>query len=145
MKHNSLIHILILTALMLTGACSSNVRDELPEKISSFVAEYFPNRGIKSYTVTDSEERVQLNGGITIVFDNNREWTTADPGGNALPEAFLYDCIPPALLQYLENKSTTGNVYKAERTSRDYILTLNDTYITYNIETGEINCPRADG
>jgi len=130
---------------MLTGACSSNVWDELPEKISSFVAEYFPGRGIKSYTVTDSEERVQLNGGTTLVFDSNREWTTADPDGDVLPEVFLYDCMPPPLFQYLENTSNTANVYKAERTSRDYILTLNDTYITYNIETGEINCPPADG
>lgn len=145
MKHNTFLHILILTLLILTGACSSNVWDELPPKISSFVAEYFPGQGIKSYTENDNEERVQLNGGTTLVFDRNREWTTVDPGGNIVPEVFLYDCMPPALFQYLEETSNTENVYKAERTSREYILTLNGTYITYNIDTGDINYPPAAG
>lgn len=145
MKRTSLIQILVLAALIFTGACSSNVWDELPEKISSFVAEYFPGQGIKSYSEEGDGEHVVLNNGTSILFDKNQEWTTVDLGGSVMPEVFLYDCLPPALFQYLEETSNTDHVYKVERTSREYILTLTNTYITYNLESGEINYPPAAG
>lgn len=145
MKRKSLIQILVLAALIITGACSSNVWDELPENVSSFVGEYFPGQGIRSFSEEGDGEQVVLNNGTSILFDKNGEWTTVDLGGSVLPEVFLYDCVPPALFQYLEETSNTDNVYKAERTSREYILTLTDTYITYNIETGDIIYPSVAG
>lgn len=144
MKHTSLFFILMLAALTATVGCSSNAWDEVPQKITTFISQYFPGQGIRSYSVDNGTERLVTSGGTSLEFDANLDWTIIDANGHTLPQTLLYDELPPALFQYLEETENLSNVYKLERTSAIYIITLKDTYITYDIATGAIKYPKAD-
>lgn len=143
-KRSSIIYVVIAIALVMAGSCSSNVWDELPDKVTSFLAEYFPGQGVASYSDVEGEDcRVEMRNGAVITFDVNDNWATIDGNGNTLPEVLIYDQLPPALFQYLEEMESTNGVYKLSRTSSTYIVTLRDTYITYDVESGAITYPAA--
>lgn len=48
-RHEKLILIPLLFFLMIVGACSNSVWDEVPSAITSFIEQYYPGSGVKSY------------------------------------------------------------------------------------------------
>ncbi len=44
----------IVVGIIVLGACSSNVWDEVPSPITSFVEQYYPGSGLSSYNQTDN-------------------------------------------------------------------------------------------
>lgn len=140
--HNTPLLLAILMGLMLIGACSNNLWDELPTPIAEFIAEYFPGNGIKSYNVTgDNTYRVKIDNSVSLTFNRGYNWTTVDGNGEELPPVFIQDQLPPALLRYLQENEDTNNVYMVSRDGTYYKITLTDTVITYEIETGTITYP----
>lgn len=131
----------LLITLLMVGACSNSVWDELPSAISSFISEYFPGAGVSSYNEDGDSYRVQVRNGTTLVFDKDYHWTEVDGNGVPLPDVFMYDQLPPALYNYLQGIEQQGSVYGVKRDKDYYKLTMHDTVITYEISTGKITYP----
>ena len=141
-RRNTPLLLSILMGLMIIGACSNNLWDELPTPVARFIAEYFPGSGIKSYNVTDDGNyRVKIDNSVTLTFDSACNWTCVDGNGGTLPPVFIQDQLPPALLRYLQETEDTDNVYLVVRNGIYYKVTLVDTVLTYEIETGTITYP----
>ena len=132
---------LLLLAILGVGACSSEAWEELPSSIATFISQYFPGSGVKSYNETDNGCIVKVNNGATLKFDKENEWTEIDGNGVRLPEVMMYDQLPPALFDFLQSTSQQGEVYAMSRDKKFYKLTMLDTVITFNIQTGAITYP----
>ncbi len=61
----------IVVGIIVLGACSSNVRDEVPSPITSFVEQYYPGSGLSSYNQTDNGYQVKIANGATLSFDSD--------------------------------------------------------------------------
>lgn len=131
----------LLVAILIIGACSNSVWDELPSAISSFISEYFPGMGVSSYSEDEDSYRVQVRNGASLIFDKEYHWTEVEGNGVPLPEVFMYDQLPPALYNYLQGIEQQAGVYGVKRDKDYYKLTMHDTVITYDISTGKITYP----
>ncbi len=138
---NSLL-IVLLGAILVFGACSSDALEDTPTAVSRFITQYFPNQRVKSYTETsDGGHKAVLDNSATIIFDDDNKWIEIDGEGSTLPEVLLYDQLPPELYSYLQATEQTGGVYAVTRDNFYYKLTMIDTVITYTISTGSITYP----
>lgn len=133
-----LVLLVAVMALPLAGCEDNGLWDELPRKIATFVSQYYPGSGVKEYTETSDSYHVRLSNGPGLTFDNKYEWVAVNGYGEALPQVMLFDCLPPALYEYLQTGSLTGEVMSMERTSRLYTLVLMDTTIYYDVDRGKI-------
>lgn len=131
----------LLLAVIIMGACSNNVWDEIPTPITSFIEQYYPGSGVKSFTQNDSGYKVKINNGASLSFDSDYAWTFIDGNGVRLPEVLVYDQLPPALFNYLQGIEQQSGVYAMSRDKTCYKLTMHDTVITYEISTGKISYP----
>lgn len=140
-RHFNLILLAILTGLLALGACSNDAWDELPSPITNFISHYFPGSGVKSYSEHDGVYNVQVNNGASMTFDSEYQWTEIDGNGSKLPEVMMYDQLPPALFSYLQGTEQQDGVYGMKRDKKVYKLTMLDTVLTYNIQTGAVTYP----
>lgn len=135
----------VLGGLVVLGACSSDVSEELPTAVSRFITEYFPGLGVKSYQqLNDGGCTVQLSGGPTLTFDSDDLWLDIDGNGSVLPRVLMYDQLPPSLYEYIQGTEQQDEVYEVKRDRYYYKLTMLDTVITYDIVTGKITYPGTD-
>lgn len=141
-KLSTILPIVILGFIMVFGACSSDVSEELPSAVSKFVTEYFPGLGVKSYSeLKDGGCVVQLSGGPTIRFNSDDQWIDIDGNGQTLPTVLMYDQLPPKLYEDLQATEQQGGVYMVKRDKYYYTLTMLDTVLTYDIATGSTTYP----
>lgn len=143
MKRNSLTSIALCVVILLMGACNSDTWDDLPSAISRFVSEYFPFGELSSYTENNGVEVVQIKKGATLTFDSDYEWTDVNGNGSVLPQQFLYDQLPSTLYRYIESIEGQYSVYRVVRTPRQITVTLFDSELIYNQNTGEVSYPDA--
>lgn len=141
MRHRKVFLVPLLIVLMLVGACSNSVWDELPSAISSFISEYFPGVGVSSFNEDDDYYYVKVRNGASLTFNKEYNWTEVDGNGVALPDVFMYDQLPPDLYNYLKGIEQQSDVYGVKRDKDFYKLTMHDTVITYDIKTGKITYP----
>ena len=141
MKRNTLSSVALALVILLMGACNSDAWDELPSAISSFVSEYFPFGELQSYSENGGVEVVQIKKGATLTFDKNYEWTDVNGNGVVLPQQLLYDKLPGKLYEYIESLEAQNSVYRVVRTSTLITVTLLDSQLTYNQDTGDITYP----
>lgn len=127
--------ILAIVAFMLPR-CSSTEWDDVPQPITSFLNEYFPEQAVSDYRYDGSTYHVKLRNSAALTFDENYSWTSVNGYGNILPEIFLFDQLPPALYSYLQELSLTNQVYSVTRDNIDYRVLLLDSSVTYDIDTG---------
>ncbi len=122
------------------GACSSNdeVYNDIPQDITKFMAQYYPNTKVESFTETDASYRVVLDDGPTMVFDKTCQWESLDGNGSVLVQNFLFNELPPELYEYLQSTDALNQVFSASRNSKIYTVTLLNQTLTYDIATGEI-------
>lgn len=130
--------ILLISIMPLTG-CSSSEWEDLPDPIAHFVAQYFPEEGVADYGETGNVYYVKLRGSAALSFDSNFAWISVDGEGSTLPQVLLFDQLPPALYEYIQENSSLTSVYKISRNTRDYHVTLSDTYLTYNISNKTVS------
>lgn len=131
----------IVVGIIVFGACSSNVWDEVPSPITSFVEQYYPGSGLSSYNQTDNGYQVKIANGATLSFDSDYFWTSIDGNGVRLPEVLVYNQLPPALFNYLQSVEQQNSVYRMSRDAHFYKLTMENTVITYDIATGKVTYP----
>ncbi|MDE6452570.1 MAG: PepSY-like domain-containing protein [Muribaculaceae bacterium] len=134
--------ILIAITAMLAPACSdSDVWDSVPPKIATFLNRYYPNSELASCTRTGSDYRVRIKDGPGITFDAACEWTAIAGYGELIPQVLLFDQLPPALYEYLQQTATTADVYSLERDRTTYTVGLKNTSVVYDIATGTVRSP----
>lgn len=131
--------ICILTVLLpvyLLGltSCHDEPWDEMPDKLSEFVSEYFGGT-IESYVENSSGYIVTIKNGAVLTFDNDMSWTDVNGRGELLPQQFLYDCLPETLYHYLEGTESLGDVYRVTRTYRQITVELSDDTVIYNTQS----------
>lgn len=141
-KISSLLTLIILGAIILLGACSSDASEELPSAVSQFTTQYFPGLGVKTYNeLSDGGCVVELSGGPTLRFDSDYKWVDINGNGSKLPQVLMYDQLPPDLYDYLQATEQQADVYVVKRDRYFYKLTMLDTVLTYNISTGKVTYP----
>lgn len=134
----------LVFGILFLGACSNNVWDEIPTPITSFIEQYYPGSGVRSFSQTDAGYKVKINNGATLSFDTEFAWTFIDGNGVRLPEVLIYNQLPPALFNYLQGIEQQNEVYAMSRDNTYYKLTMHETIITYEIATGKITYPTGE-
>lgn len=132
--------LVVITMLMTVfSACKdSEPWDELPEKISNFITQYFPNMGLDSFSESTTTYQVRMSNGPGMTFDKDCQWEAINGYGMPLPQVLLFDQLPPALYKYLEETENLGNVFSLERDSTTYTVVLLNSTLSYDIQTQEI-------
>ncbi len=148
MKIKILSHLSALAMILSTGACTTSATgedswgDEAYEaNISSFMAEYFPNR---SYTTTgqnDDSSIIRVKNGPSITFDPTGHWISVVGYGETLPPVFLFDQLPPDLYEYVQGLEAINEVYSVIADHGLYSVDMLDSSVTYNSSTGTITQP----
>lgn len=131
----------LLIGILMFGACSNDLWDEVPTPITSFIEQYFPGSGVKEFTQTDTSYKIKINNGATLTFDSEYDWTSIDGNGVRLPEVLAYNQLPPELYNYIQGIEQQNDIYSMSRDKIYYKLTMEDTVITYEIATGKISYP----
>lgn len=131
----------VIIAIIMLGACSNNVWDEVPSPITKFIEQYYPGSGVNEYSQSDTGYRVKITNGATLLFDTDYSWTSIDGNGVRLPEVLVYNQLPPALFNYLQGIEQQTAVYSMTRDAHYYKLTMEDTVISYDIATGKVTYP----
>lgn len=129
-----------VTPMIAVVSChDSQLWDELPTDIAHFITEYFPNGAIDSYSSTPTTYHVRITDGPGLTFGKDCRWEAINGYGMPLPEVLLFDQLPPALYQYLEETQSLDQVFVLERNAREYTLVLLDSTLTYDIATEVIS------
>lgn len=128
----------LLIVLLLIHGCSSNLYDELPSKMASFVTQYFPGTAIDTYTETSDSYYVRIKHGPGITFDSNYNWTEINGYGMTLPQVILFDQLPTALYRYIQSAEWLDFVFDISRDNNIYMVTLLNSTLRYETATGSI-------
>lgn len=128
----------VIFAISLTS-CSTSDWEEMPDSIAEFIARYFPGDGVSHYGESEGVYFVELKGSANLSFDDSYSWMTVNGEGSTLPQIFLFDQLPPALYEYIQEAESLENVYSVSRNSKTYDVTLDDSYLTYIIATKEVH------
>lgn len=135
------IRLLLIISLLLaalTGCHSNDIYDEMPQQIQLFISQYFPNSEVQSFSRSGAIYHIRIANGPGMTFDEKYAWTNVNGSGTPLPQVFLFDQLPPAVYEYLQETSRLDAVFAAERTDKTYTLQLLDSTITYDIATRQI-------
>lgn len=130
--------IVCLLALITAGCSNSELYDNMPREIQNFVAQYYPNSTLASFSSTNAGYIVIIKNGPTMMFDTDCQWTKIDGDGSTLPSNFLYNNLPATLYDYLEETENTTQVFGVTRNSKEYVVSLLKDTLTYDIETEKI-------
>lgn len=132
-----LICIFVMTSSV---SCSHNSDwDELPSPIAEFISRYFPGQGVEDYGETNDVYHVRLRNSVALSFNRIYSWITVNGYGETLPEMFLFDQLPPALYEYIQEISRLNSVYSVHRDKTSYSVNMLDNAVVYNIKTGLIS------
>lgn len=134
----NMVSALVIVAILVTGACNSDVWDDVPVPITNFISRYFPFGELESYTTHGNTETVTIKNGATLTFDSDYEWTDVNGNGMTLPSQFLFDCLPATLYKYIEGLEMQADVYRVTRTSVSITVDLHSTEVVYNRSDGDI-------
>lgn len=134
--------IILAFNIVFAGCTSNDLLDQLPEKISDFVQEYFPGQDVSTAEFgDDGTYMVRLRNSVMLTFDKQNNWQSVNGYGSTLPQMFLFDQLPPALYQYLQEMESVNGVYGVVRDSRLYRVELKNQSLLYNISDGSITIP----
>ena len=138
MKHLYFI-LLAIVCLSLFRCSSDEVANQVPTEISQFVAEYFPSYSYENYVKTKDSYFVKLKSGPGLTFNSKVKWIEINGYGQPLTQFFLFDQVPPAVYEYLQESENIENVYAVSRDSTNYFVSLFDSVLTYVIATTKIS------
>lgn len=126
--------------LLVVSSCGNDEEwNDMPPAIASFVSKYFPGEGINSYTHNGATYHVRVDDGPGITFGSDYAWEAVDGYGMPLPQVMLFDQLPPKLYAYLQDSGQLDSVFSMERDSSRYTLTLLNSTLVYDIESGQIS------
>ena len=146
MKHKNSYGLIALMALVLMmGACNEDDYNELPDSVARFVSEYYPFTEVSGYTMSEGNYVVDMKNGATLVFDSSLAWIDVNGTGSAIPETFIYNCLPETLYRYIQEMGLVQSVYRVTRNSEYITVYTIDTYFRYDIASQQITYPSARG
>ena len=146
MKHKNSFGLIALMALVLMmGACNEDDYNELPDSVARFVSEYYPFTEVSGYTMSEGNYVVDMKNGATLVFDSSLAWIDVNGNGSAIPETFIYNCLPETLYRYIQEMGLVQSVYRVTRNSEYITVYTIDTYFRYDIASLQITYPSARG
>lgn len=136
-------YIIALVALLAgLTSCSDSQWNQLPDKVSEFITDYYPNESISSQTWENASTYVvTMRGGEVITFDKSLSWVSVNGRGGHVPQLFLFDELPPALYEYLQATESLSIVFSVERNSTEYVVELLNSSVIYDIAIGAITVP----
>jgi len=140
MRRTHLFNAALLT-VMLTACSNSDVWDDVPAKIATFLNRYYPNSQLASCNRNGGGWYVRIEDGPGLAFDHAYDWTMINGYGEIIPQMLLFDQLPPTLYQYLEETDVLNHVYALERDRKQYHVDITNTRITYDIATGKTQSP----
>lgn len=138
---------MVIVYALLAASCSNgDVWNDVPAKIATFINQYYPNSQLASCDKTGSDWHVRIKDGPGLTFDATYRWKVIAGYGETLPQVLLFDQLPPALYDYLEECEVLNGVYSLERDAAQYTVGLSNTSVTYEISTGTVHSdvPPAD-
>ncbi len=138
MRHLFTNMILCVILLTIKSGCASNDWENVPGPVAQFLSQYFPLQAVTQCNYQNDTYHVKLRNSSALTFDDRYKWTSVNGYGNTLPEMFLFDQLPPALYNYLQELSFTTQVYAVTRDSIVYNVMLSDHSVTYTIATGVV-------
>lgn len=134
-----LLALLILAVVAGAPGCShSELWNELPEKVSSFIDQYYPSSELESVAHTGNTWHVRIADGAGLTFDADCNWVNVDGYGVALPQVMLFDQLPPRLYAYLQETEQLNGVYAMSRDGTHYTLSLLDSTLNFDTSNGEV-------
>lgn len=125
----------LLISLAVSACSNSELWDELPPQITTFLNQYFPGSELNSVTHTGNSTYVRINNGAGLTFDSDNQWTAVDGYGLPLPQVLLFDQLPPRMYEYLQETEQTNAVFSITHDGDTYTASLMNNTITYDTET----------
>lgn len=139
--HSLIIPIFILILTIFQGCSDNTELDRQPDAVQKLIEQYYPGIGVSSSGWQDNVYSVKLRSGVIINFSDTYNWISINGVGSTIPSVFLFDQIPPAFYEYLQETENINQVYRISRDNEEYTaVLLNDTAI-YNINDGTITIP----
>lgn len=138
MRHLFTDMILCVILIAIPTGCASNDWEDVPGPVAQFLTRYFPLQAVTQCSYQNDTYHVKLRNSAALTFDDRYMWTSVNGYGNTLPEMLLFDQLPPALYNYLQELSFTTQVYAVTRDSFVYNVMLLDHSVTYTIATGVV-------
>lgn len=137
--------IVLVSGTMLQECSHDNPWDEVPQNITVFVSQYYPDSSLESYSYTDGTYRLDIKNGPEFTFDKSGKWTSVNGYGMPIVQVFLFDQLPPKLFSYLDETQQTDDVFAASRKEGIYTLKLLNSSLKYDSATDEITGSDASG
>ncbi|MDE6049776.1 MAG: hypothetical protein K2G09_08825 [Paramuribaculum sp.] len=145
MKSNIYTLIIFFATIFVVASCENETWNSMPSAVTEFFTTYFPGQEVNSYSKSTEGSTASVKGGVSVTFNSDNTWIDVNGNGSALPSVLLYDQLPQKLYKYLLETESTDGVYRITRNSLSYHVELKDTYVDYDIKTGVIDYPAADG
>lgn len=134
------IRALLLAAIAGLASCSnSDLWDELPQKVTDFINQYFPNSELQSVNTGTTGVTVRIDNGPGMSFDTDSEWTDINGYGMPLPQVLLYDQLPEKLYDYLQETENMGSVFQLSRKGKIYTVRLLNSSLTFDSANGSLS------
>lgn len=131
--------IAVLLCISSAGCHNSSYWDEMPSEISDFISHYFPFSQINSYSNSGGTYHVRITNGPGLTFGSDYAWEAIDGYGMPMPQVLLFDQLPPAMYDYLQESEQLNGVFAIERDSQYYTATLMESTLRYDITTGRLS------
>lgn len=126
--------------LFLPVSChNSELWNDLPAGASEFINTYYPMSELESATHSGSYYHARLSNGPGFTFDSSGSWVAVDGYGLPLPQVMLFDCLPPAMYEYLQEAELLNGVFAIARDGDVYSATLLESTLRYNVATGTLD------
>jgi hypothetical protein len=131
--------LIAICACLLQSCTNDDIPGQVPSEISQFIAQYYPSYSYESYQKTSSAYTIKLKSGPCLIFNSKQKWTEVNGNGETLTQYFLFDQLPPAVYEYLQETENLGNVYAVTRSTTEYSISLFDSVLTYEISGSRIS------
>jgi hypothetical protein len=136
MKHLRLLFLLLAISAV---SCSTDDAVGMPKLVSQFINNYFPTYGVETFARLKSGYWVKLKSGPSLNFDDKMQWSEINGYGQTISQFFLFDQLPPAIYEYLQETENLSNVYAIVRDAKQYFVSLFDSMLTYRIADARIS------
>ena len=118
------------------GCHNAELWGEMPADVASFITRYFPSGQLQSYTHNAGVYHVRIDDGPGMTFDEDEQWLAVDGYGMPLPQVLLFDQLPPAVYNYLQETEQLNSVFSISRDKGKYTIALLNSNLYYDTATG---------
>lgn len=133
------LRLLFLAIILSCPSCSSDDFVGMPKTITSFLENYYPTYGVENFSKSKLGYWVKLKSGPGITFGTDMSWTDINGYGQTISQFLMFDQLPPAIYEYLQETENLENVYGISRDAKFYFVSLFDSLLTYQIADARIS------